>query len=147
MTDNAQEKDPPVVVWVEKQGVAQTQRNVLWRWIAWIGIAAVALGGVIVLYYKMWSKSRELAKLKHERDIAAENQIKAGVDAKVADELKGFREARADAAQATEDIRKLEEKINGAEIERLKLEGDIDALRSWDDVDRYLARKPEDPPR
>ncbi|NJL54369.1 hypothetical protein HC928_03660 [bacterium] len=105
------------------------------RWLVGILVGAVSLSLLVVFYLRTIGKSNEIAKLKHERDVALERHKRAELDAKLSankTEIEGHKIAAEDALIRAEA---LEARIEEIEAQHLARRSIIDSIRSWEDVD------------
>lgn len=144
MTDPTFEQK--VTAWIAGQGQKQEERSSVWKWIVSAIVGVLALGAIAWLYFKLWRQSKELAQLRHDRDVAAEKVVRAEVESKIVDNLEAYRVARADAFTAHHQVETLKNAIDRVEVEHKQVREAVDALQNWDDVDRYLGKPPGDGP-
>jgi len=109
-----------------------------WNWVVGLIIAAVVFIGLAFLAYYLWSKGKELAKLRHEKDVAEETKHQAEVQAglTVLDEKREALELVAHQAEGR--IETLRMAIQRAETERQAAHARLDTVTSWDDVDKLI---------
>jgi len=109
-----------------------------WNWVVGLIVAAVVLIGLSILSWYLWSKGKELAKLRHEKDVAEMEKHTAEVQA----ELTVLEDKREDlqtkALECESKITELSIMIEKTEAERQAAHAKIDTLTSWDDVDRMV---------
>ena len=124
--------------WVKSQGEKQPKRSKSWSWISGLLIAAIAMLAMGFAYFRAWKQGRELAKLKHEKDVA-----KQELERKKVSDLVTEREKAQAAKWVT--IREAEDKVTAIDValkvldeKKVRTHETIKALRDWDDVDRYL---------
>lgn len=116
------------------KATSQNSGNVV-GWL--IGLLVLVLGTVAVAFlsYQLSKNGKELAKLKHEKDVAEE----AKHQAEVASELLFLEERRKlaaeHAAEIEEEIAVMQEREVAFQVERDRLHQVIDRIQSWDDVD------------
>lgn len=110
-----------------------------WRkWI--IGSIVVVLTLVVVAGFAISAalRGRELARLKHERDVAKEEVHRAQVNMTLAKQKEEAERHEAAADQARARAEEIEEQIKVLQEEHSASESLIDSIRSWDDVDRLV---------
>lgn len=108
----------------------------------WIfAIIAVILStvAIAVLYWKLRARGRELARLKHERDLEKEYEIQARVDAEVAESIAQAEDALERAEESAHRVEDLEDQITEVHEQRVRTLSVINALDTWEDVERYLS--------
>jgi uncharacterized protein HemX len=112
-----------------------------WNWVVGLIIAAVVFIGLAFLAWYLWSRGKELAKLRHEKDVAEETKHQAEVQAglTVLDEKREALEL--EAYQAEGRIETLRMAIQRAEAERQAAHARLDTITSWDDVDRMIKER------
>lgn len=142
MTDLQQAKDfiQKIVKWTEGHGSQQATRSTPWRWVVGLLVGAAAALFVGFLYYRAWKKGRELAKLKHEKDVLETKQKMAIINEKMSTNQHEMDLALIDFKHAKLATVKLEEKMRAVEADHKKSMEAVDALKTWDDVDRYTGR-------
>ena len=107
-------------------------------WFTKVVMGLVVFAFVAYLAYKGNSKGKELAKLKHERDLAKEEEKQAKLDWELGELDSDIEEKLRKLQDAQEKLATLEGAIvslgEAAEFERIKIE----AIENWDDMDRYI---------
>jgi len=127
-----------LVKWFMEQGVKQLDRDTISK----LTVKSLLFIAVMLLitYFsvKMWWRDRELARLRHELDVKEEEEIRAKVravldtsDAHIAEHEAAIALIRKSRTLVQKDIK---------EIEKFKAEQEekIDAIKNWEDVDKYL---------
>lgn len=109
-------------------------------WIFAVIAAILAAVAIAILYWRLRRRGKELAKLKHERDVTAELEIQAQVAAEVAENSAQVEAALERVDEANLDLAIIEQEIRDVEARQEHTAGVIHALRTWEDVDRYLNR-------
>jgi len=112
-----------------------------WNWVVGLIIAAVVFSGLAFLAWYLWSKGKELAKLRHEKEVAEEAKHQAEVQSKLT-VLEDKRQAlELEAHQAEGKIETLRMAIQRAEAERQAAHARLDTITSWDDVDKLIKER------
>ena len=141
MTDlqESQETLDKIVNWVKSQGEQQTDREKPWKWITGFVVAAVAMFGIGLAYWRARKQGKELAKLKHEKDVT-EREIELGKLAnQVARSQARTAILRERGKRAEERITEIDENLKEKMNATTRITQNIHALKNWDDVDRYLS--------
>lgn len=109
-----------------------------WNWVVGLVVAAVVFIGLSILSWYLWSKGKELAKLRHEKDVAemAKHQAEVQAELTVLEEKRISLEVEAKIQEGR--VETLRMAIQRAEAERQATHAKIDTLTSWDDVDRMM---------
>lgn len=105
-------------------------------------LAGFALVLVAVVFFSIRKQGRLIAKLKHERDVKAQEEERKKLDIIVAEkgeELNKLFKEIEDLAVEQEEL--LSQEIDLVDIRDLEREK-IDAIENWKDVDDYLASRP-----
>lgn len=131
--------------WVVGQKGKQKKRGVPWKWIAGFGVAIVSLIALAGLSFILWRKGREIAKLKHERDITKQNEKRAIAQAQIEENNKKIDKLRAKASDLNVRISEIDIKLEEVKKSATIAEEKIHALKNWEDVDRLLSGD-SDPP-
>lgn len=108
------------------------------KWV--LALVGVALSGLLIasLYFILRRKGKELAKLKHDRDLAAAKAESLELAAKTSKNTAIASKLLDNADRLRQEIQGLHEQMDVLESERKETHEKIDALRTWDDLDRYL---------
>lgn len=112
-----------------------------WGWVSGLIVAAV---GMILLAGLSWwlnRKGRELAKLKHARDV---QEAKAHIDKVNANLATNADEASrliVRSAKASIKAGLIDKQVKEVERAAKAVKDKIDAIENWDGVDRFLARR------
>lgn len=127
-----------LATWVKDQGTAQKERSGAGGWLAGLGVAVVALIGIALLYWRDWNKGKELAKLQHEKDVALQEAKRAEALSRIKENENKIEElhARSDFYKAR--IVDIDKQIKTVDAVKAGAINDIDHLKNWRDVDRYL---------
>jgi len=107
-------------------------------WIAGLVGATLALIAIAVLYWRLRASGKELAKLRHERDVARERAVQAKTDMMVAENTSQVAEALARAEAASEEVAVIRHHIQETVEAQRTAHALIDSLKSWEDIERYL---------
>lgn len=125
-----------LVDWTKGQGEKQSKRSNPWGWVTGLLVSAVALFTAGFLAWRARKQGKELAKLKHEKDVAEQKKITSEASSKTIKNQVKAATLRADAVEAIEKIKELDKQIEEIEARRTKHEKQIDAVKNWDDVAR-----------
>lgn len=124
--------------WATGQGAKQGERSRPWAWVTGLVVAAVAAIALGVAHWRQRKIGKELAKLKHEKDL--EQRTKENLVAIEAVNITSTLSAR-----LRKEIVAIEVKIAGidamlddVEKEREIKNDQIEKLSNWRDVDRFL---------
>jgi len=133
--------------WVKDQGKKQESRSTPMAWVTSLIVGAVALLAVGFMYWRSWKQGRELAKLKHEKDVAVQGEIRAKAQSALDENNKAAAVHSLSVQKSKQLVEKLEGDLKAIEARKVKTDAEINALKSWDDVDRYLESGDDpDPP-
>lgn len=125
---------------VKNQGEKQQDRSGLVKLLAGIGIGLLAIGTIAFLYYRLWKQSRELAKLRHERDLAAERINQAKLKKEVEGINKSIKVIDLATDKAQKELKKLDDELLKTEIKTNETKKTIDDISNWRDLDNYLRK-------
>jgi hypothetical protein len=124
--------------WVKGQGEPQQERARPVSWVTGLVIAAIAMMAIAFFYWRSWRQGKKLAKLLHEKDVLEQKAIQAEIDSKIKKtNIEAARRRRA-ASEAWVKAKELDEQIRAATERKTRTTEEIDALKNWRDVDRYL---------
>lgn len=135
-----------IVDWVDSQGKKQPERNRVWRWVLGLGIGAIVLFFLTYMAWRAYKQGRELAKLKHERDVNVQRQIKAEKDALLEANTEKIDKHAETLVHLRNENKQIDAAIQAIEEEYLSTKERINALQTWDDIDKYLAGSNTDEP-
>ena len=109
-----------------------------WGWVVGLVVSAVVFLVLAFVGFALWRKGRELAKLKHEKDVAEEKKKQAEVD-QAADKLMVRKAALGkEIEELTDEIETAQKAISLIESDREKLHEKINKITNWDDLDVYM---------
>jgi septal ring factor EnvC (AmiA/AmiB activator) len=134
-----------LATWVKSQGYLQKERAGTRGWLVGLGIATVAFLGIAALLWRQRMAGAALAKLQHERDVAAQEAKRAEAQVHIRENERKIEELQAKANDARARIVDIDAKITQVDHQRSKAIDDIDDLKNWRDVDRYLGGGPPTP--
>lgn len=120
-----------ILNWLERKKVEKKS-----GWIAWLVAAAIALVAIAVLALKVWSRSHELSKLKHKADILEEKKEAAEADKVIQGELFNQTQLDFDIEVIKKEKIEVESSIETVQNDRLKYKNKINAIKTWDEVDK-----------
>lgn len=124
--------------WVrDKKEQTQTSGK-SYGWLIGLIISLVVFVGLAIVAFQAWKKGREIAKLKHQIDVAEENKKKAELETALAESEEKQKKLQETATKITDNINNMKKEIAGLEKERLKKNEDIKRITSWEDVDKLL---------
>lgn len=110
-------------------------------WRKWLIGAAVGLASLIVLgifAYKAFMHNKEVADLKHQRDVLVEQAHQAQVNSQLA-QLEADKQTHLDQAQeAMDQVKDIEAHLTTITDEHEKNNQVINSIQSWGDVDRHV---------
>jgi len=118
--------------------VPKTSLSKPWGWIVGLIIAVIVFIGLALLAWYLWSKGRELAKLKHERDLNIEKKKQLEVDAQIETEEAKVKEVQKELEELDKKIKTSENKILEIEAARKCAKERINEISSWDDLEKYM---------
>ena len=107
-------------------------------WIFGLIAAILSIVAVAVVYYQLWRRGKEVAKLKHERDLLREKEQQHVVDSQIATNTMLRIEAMQAAQRAQEEQAVITEQIDSLREEAVEQRSIIDSLTTWEDVDKYI---------
>ena len=91
-------------------------------------------------YFRAWQKGKELAKLKHERDVAKQELERKKVDDVITEREKTQALKWVRVREAEDKLKAIDVALKVVEDRKAKTDAEIDDLRDWNDVDRFLNR-------
>jgi YesN/AraC family two-component response regulator len=140
MTNSSDIESPldKITGWVKHQGEKQQKRKVPWNWVTGLIVGAVALLAVGFMYWRSWKQGRELAKLKHERDVTEQEKAQAKVSEAMAVNQRRALKHKMEAERLKIYIETINEDLGKITNETTETNKKIDSLKNWRDVDRYL---------
>lgn len=115
-----------------------------WGWVTKLLAAAIGFLTVGFLAYKNWKQGKKLAKLLHERDVAVQEKAAAELSKLLESSQKMIDEKRRKIEKMTVEMAALEFQLEQVENEKLETAKTIDAIKSWDGVDRFLSNDGSD---
>lgn len=133
-----------VLGWVQKQKVraADPTQKVStakpWGWVVGLVVAVLVFGALAFLAWKAWSKGREIAKLKHELDVNKEEARQKVVNAAIARDKERREKLESEARELEIKAVRLKGEIAAAETERVNTHKAIEAVTTWEDVDKIF---------
>lgn len=110
----------------------------------WIGGAVAALLSLLalgLLFWKLWQGSKQAAKIAHDYDKLLEKEAQAIVDAQVTENKKAQEELIKRADSLGDEIKRVEVEMLSIREQRLATQRKIKALKSWNEIDLYMANK------
>lgn len=117
----------------------ESQKNgTSWSWVTATIAAILAFIGLAFASYDAWKKGREIAKLKHEKDVAEEAKQRAEIEVKLTTETERQKVQQLLIANITKTIVNLKIDIEKAEKERQDIHNKIDKVTNWDDLDQLM---------
>ena len=128
-----------LTVWVKGQGGKQQERRAPWSWVAGLAVAAVAMLAVGFMYWRAWRQGKELAKLKHERDVTKQTAARAELADRVTIREEEANKLLEEVVEADRRIVEIDRNLRETADAKTRTDEDIDALKNWRDVDRYLS--------
>lgn len=131
------------VKWLFDLGKKKSKQSAPWKWITTLLGFAVMLFFIGWTSYRSHKKARELAKLKHEKDVAKEekNQIKLN---KIIDKNQNnIDDNNKKLKDINIEIENIETELNNVTKEFLIEEEKINAIENWKDLDRYINNYPK----
>lgn len=134
-----------LIDWVRAQGQSQQQASGSWKWITGLLVTAVALFSIGIMYWRAHKQGKEIAELKHERDLAAQRARIAKFEEKAAKATVWRDTIRRRALKAVAQVKSLDAEIKELENVNSETKKTIDDLKNWRDVDRYESRSGNSP--
>ncbi len=143
MTEKPKPKPEKVMLnqlesWVKSQGEKQQKRGKSWSWVSGLLVAAIAMLAIGFAYFRAWKQGRELAKLKHEKDVAKQELEVKKVTDLVTEREKTQAKKWVVIREAEDKIVAIDAALKVLDEKKAETHATIDAMRNWDDVDRYL---------
>lgn len=124
--------------WAKSQGEKQEDRSSPWAWVVGLVVAAIAAVAIGYAGYKQRKKGKELAKLKHEKDVAEKlKEERKIIDATTSSATLGAK-MRKDIEILDDKLSSLNEEIKAVEDEQETTNETINKLSNWRDVDKFL---------
>jgi hypothetical protein len=125
--------------WIKGQGDKQSKRKSPWKWVTGLLVGAVALFTIGFMYWRAWKQGRELAKLKHQRDVADEEKKQAKItEAMAANDAKASLHSL-EAKKAELKVEKIDMELRNIEHDKRITNSEIGNLKNWRDIDGYLS--------
>ena len=137
--ENSQPEELPEVVTQAATRITDAKKT--GKLIAILIAALASAVAIFTLYVKLRKQGKELAKLKHEKNVHVEEAKQAEADAEIAKNDESFNEAIDQARQAEEAVVDLELKITETNASLAAKREAIQALSTWDDVTKFLEKK------
>lgn len=109
-------------------------------WIIALIAGILSVVAVAVVYFQLWKKGKQLAKLKHERDVLRERELAAVAESHIAANTDLMIEAMNEADQARDRQVELAVESNSLLDESRKKRDLIESLVTWEDVDLYIRK-------
>jgi hypothetical protein len=126
--------------WIESQKAKSVQDGKPWGWVM-TAIAAITAFVVMALAaYDAWRKGAEIARLKHEIDLAAEQKKQAEVDLVTTHESLKISAQLSFIAVIDKQIANTKKEIDQIERDRLILIDKIDKVNSWNNFDELIRK-------
>ena len=130
-----------VTGWLYKQRTEkQPARSRSWRWLPGMLIAGVAFIAAAVLAYKAWRRDKEIARLKHARDVNKQEELIKVEAMKVTAYQKRAFELQREAQAARFRINAIDSQLEEVQREYNEQSAKIQAIKNWRDVDRLLSQ-------
>jgi len=124
--------------WVKSQGKKTTGAK---GWLWGLLVGAIALATVAFFYYRAWQRGKELAKLKHARDVQQQEQQRENIDMQLAADEAQKKRLLGQAELREKAISAINDEIQAVQARKERDAKDIDAIRSWRDFDRHISGK------
>ena len=149
MPDNTAELDKVIEVVGEavKDKTPKEEKKVSpWGWVS--GLVVAAIGMLLLAGLSWWlnRKGRELAKLKHERDVLKARAHIDQVNANLATNNDEASRLVVRSAKASIKAGIIDEQVKEVERAAKAVKDKIDAIENWDGVDRFLAGRSDGRP-
>lgn len=124
----------------EFQGKKTSGKN---SWIAGIAAGILTLVALSLLFWKLFQNGKKQAKIAHERDMFVEKELQAVVDSQVSENVEEKGKLLDQAAEHRAAANEARKELLQVRLENIKTNELIDSLKTWEDVDKYLAGKSE----
>ena len=105
----------------------------------WLVVSCVVVLALGILYAYLWIRGRKLAKLQHERDVAAEASIQAQEALKNGILIKDIQVTQDDVKKHEENVAGIDAKIASLNANKDDINDKIQKLRSWNDLDNFMS--------
>lgn len=125
---------------VKDQGNKQQDRTGFTKIIIGVGVSLLAVATIAFLYYRLWKQSKELAKLRHDRDLAIEQVNQAKLKKELRSQEKVIKVIDLATEKAQKEVKNIDEELAKAQTKNNETLKTIDDIRDWNSVDRYLDR-------
>jgi uncharacterized protein HemX len=132
--------------WVKSQGPKQQSRSGTSGLIVGALVAGVAMLTLAFMQWRSWRQGQKLAALEHERDVQNQKAEMAKALAKVKDNEAAITDLTYEAAKADERIAAIDAEMKQTDDAKVRTLDEIEKIKSWRDVDRYLAGEPPTAP-
>jgi len=109
-----------------------------WSWVTAAIASILAFIGLAFAAYDAWKKGREIAQLKHEKDLAEEAKQKAIIEEKLTQDQIRQKSHQFLISNLESKIATLNTAIGNAEIQRKDIHNKIDKVTSWADFDSLI---------
>lgn len=123
---------------VQKKKEESRAAGTSWGWVTAALAAVLAFIGLAFAAYDAWKKGREIAKLKHEKDLAEETKQKVIAEEKITKEYTKQKSQQILISSLETKIAAINTKIGNAEQQRQNIHSKIDQVTSWADFDDLL---------
>lgn len=124
---------------VSEQSEKQEDRRGSWGWITGLAVTVVAIIGAAFVAYRSWKQGKELAKLKHEKDVAEAEKHRGEVASMVTSSEVRAAVWRKKGSEAEERLKKIDENLKGLEKDATRTQQELEALKNWRDLDQWAA--------
>jgi uncharacterized membrane protein YebE (DUF533 family) len=127
-----------LIGWVKTQGTQQKDRSGISGWLVGGAVTVAALGCIAWLYYRNWQQSKQLAQLEYDRDVHEQESKRAVVQKALAANEEDASKHRQAIVAAEIEIATIDAAAKLVDDARAKTLDEIDNIKNWRDVDRYL---------
>lgn len=124
--------------WLTAKGESKnSSSSSIYKWVLGIVVGAISLLGLAYAAYVQYKQGKELAKLKHEKDLAAEKLKQDELKAKIATHELDIVESLKNIADSKQELKDLEEKLKKAEEDNKRISDEINAIDNWAAADEF----------
>ena len=122
--------------WFVSKGESKNSSgSTTYKWLIGLFVGALSLLGLAYAVWVQYKQGKELAKLKHEKDLAEEKLKQDEFNKKVAVHDLDIVESNKNIADSKKEIEELEVKLKKAEEDNKRISDEINAINDWDSSD------------
>lgn len=130
------------IKWISNLGEKTNNQTIPWKWLT------IIVGFLMMLFfigwtlYRSYKKSNEIAKLKHEKDVALEKKHQIRLKKRLDKNNEKLVKNNLKLEELNSKIENIDYKLDNVFTERLIEEEKIIAFKNWKDLDNYINNYP-----